>query len=133
MPLRRKPGYRSFGKALTLRANLPVYLRETTADYLVLATDGPTSVCEHRRQLTRQLVMIQEVKSMSQREFARLAQAAHENIARPLALYSDGGRLSLVSEFPEMDILDIRPLAHEEVASAMAQVRCDPRSRRYEN
>ncbi|KAJ6436741.1 ATP-dependent DNA helicase PIF1 [Purpureocillium lavendulum] len=129
MPLRRKPATRSLGKALTLRANLPVYpKRDITADYLILATDGPTSVCEHRRHLTRQLVMIQEVKSMSLREFGRLAQAAHENIARPLALYGDGDRLSLVSEFLEMNILDIRPLAHEEVAAAMAQVTAGIRS-----
>ncbi len=123
MPLRRKPASRSLGKALTLRANLPVYpKRETAEDYLVLATDGPTSVCEHRRRLTRQLVMIQAVKSLSLGEFGRLAQAAHENIARPLALYGEGDRLSLVSEFLEMDILDIRPLTHEEVAAAIAQV-----------
>ncbi|PWI65006.1 hypothetical protein PCL_08365 [Purpureocillium lilacinum] len=123
MPLRRKPASRSLGKALTLRANLPVYpKRETTADYLILATNGPTSIGEHRRRLTRQLVMIQEVKSMSLREFGRLAQAAHEHIARPLAFYSNGDHHSLVYEFLEMDILDITPLSHDEVAAAMAQI-----------
>ncbi|KAK4072862.1 hypothetical protein Purlil1_13215 [Purpureocillium lilacinum] len=124
MPLRRKPAtIHKLGKALTLRASLPAHLkRDPYTDYLPVATIGSASVCEHRGYLTRQLVMIQEVKSVALSDFSVLAQIAHENIARPLAFYSSEDRSCIVYEYVDMDLLKILPLQHEEIAAAMAQV-----------
>lgn len=120
---RRKQAFHQSGRQQLGRVNLPAYLnRCTSTDYSFVATLQGAWVGEHRRRLTRQLAVIQEVKCMTFTDFSRLTQVIHENIARPISFYSTENSADIVYEFVDLDLFDILPLCHTEIAAVMTQV-----------
>ena len=127
MPIRRMNLFRKSSRVITVKANLLAYPdKAPTADYIYAATVNGIHVAEHRQRMTRQLVLIQEVAEMTVTQFSDFAKVTHENVARPISFYQKGNQGSIVYEFVDLDLVDILPLSHNEIASVMLQVSTAP-------
>ncbi|KAH7113536.1 hypothetical protein EDB81DRAFT_670086 [Dactylonectria macrodidyma] len=118
MALRRKsPFYIEVKPPLTHRA-LPAYLnRRPEADYYPLGSIDTAWIGQRRNWRLRQLATVQQLKRKVVSELNCLAQIAHENIAQPIALYSEKDELYIVYEYMDLDLFDLLPLSETEISS----------------
>lgn len=66
--------------------------------------------------------MVQRVASGASELTVLLARVAHPSIARPLSFHQYRGQGYIAYEFVDMDLFDVLPLYHAEVAAVMWQV-----------
>ena len=123
MFLRPKPASLRESVLTPAKANPPVYLkRSPLSDYKPVGVISSGWIGLHRRPLTWQFAIIEEIQEMDIGHFRLFCDAAHQNIARPLAIYYDE-LVHIVYEYAELSLFDILPLSSEvEVASVMSQV-----------
>ncbi|KJZ68420.1 hypothetical protein HIM_12183 [Hirsutella minnesotensis 3608] len=123
MSLRRKQPFPWQAKDLSIKVNLTAYLNVCpTEDYYMLAETRGGWIGQHRQRLTRQLAVIHRVSGIAFKEFSRLADISHENIAHPIALYVSTDSSSIVYEFVDLDVHEILPLNLPEIAVVMTQI-----------
>ena len=124
MALRRKFPFYIEVKPPSAHRALPAYLdRRPEADYYPLGSIDTAWIGQRRNWRLRQLVTIQQLKSKVVSELNCLAQITHENIAQPIALYSEKDELHIVYEYMDLDLFDLLPLSETEISSVMKQAR----------
>lgn len=129
MALRRKSPFYIEGKSPPVHKALPAYLnRRPEADYYPIGSLDTAWIGQRRNWRLRQLVTVQQLKRKVLSELNCLAQITHENIAQPVALYSEKDELYIVYEYMDLDLFELLPLSEIEISSVMKQARLTNRT-----